>query len=68
MCELLPQFIIGCDPEALQSSLNPHYPLKKKSIYYYSPIYSASQAAAIVYSVRRFFAFTFYLTTQKSSY
>jgi hypothetical protein len=32
VCELPPQFIIGYDPEALQSSLNPHCPFLKNSI------------------------------------
>jgi hypothetical protein len=32
MCELPPQFIIGYDPEALQSGLNPQSPFLKISI------------------------------------
>jgi hypothetical protein len=62
MCELPLQFIIEYDPEALQSSLNPHSPFFKKIrfniiLQYFHP---SQRQLLYVHSVRRFFAFTFY--------
>jgi hypothetical protein len=63
ICELLPQFIIGYDPEALQSSLNPRSSFKKKiDLILFSNIFSlprGSYCTFCTHIVRIHFSFNY---------
>jgi hypothetical protein len=69
MCELPPQFIIGYDREALQSSLSPNSPFKKKNRFNIILQHFHSTKRQPLYILYADFSHSlFIVTTQKSSY